>query len=97
MPASPQPRNSRSSSTRVRKFPGAFDGETVWRRRFMTGTAHTAGAIAAAAVTPPALGFAIGDRAVAVPGTLFDTAGASGRQAVGLSALRGLSTMCYSR
>ena len=60
MPASPQPRNSRSSSTLVRKFPGAFDGETVSRRRFMSGTAHTAGAIAAAAVTLPALGFAIG-------------------------------------
>jgi Rieske Fe-S protein len=60
MPASPQPRNSRSSSTQDRKFPGAFDGETVSRRRFMTGTAHTAGAIAAAAVTLPALGFAIG-------------------------------------
>ncbi len=41
-------------------IPGAFEGETVTRRRFMTGTAHTAGAIAAASFTLPALGFAIG-------------------------------------
>jgi menaquinol-cytochrome c reductase iron-sulfur subunit len=32
----------------------------VTRRRFMTGSAHTAGAIAAGAFTLPALGFAIG-------------------------------------
>ena len=60
MPAAPQPRHGRSSSTLDRKLPGAFGGETVSRRRFMTGTAHTAGAIAAAAFTLPALGFAIG-------------------------------------
>lgn len=41
-------------------MPGAFEGETVSRRRFMTGTAHGAGAIAAAAFTLPALGFAFG-------------------------------------
>jgi len=41
-------------------IPGAFEGETVTRRRFMTGTAHTAGAIAAASFTLPALGFAVG-------------------------------------
>ena len=41
-------------------IPGAFEGETVSRRRFMTGTAHGAGAIAAAAFTLPALAFAIG-------------------------------------
>jgi menaquinol-cytochrome c reductase iron-sulfur subunit len=40
-------------------MPGAFEGETVTRRRFMTGTVHTAGGIAAAAFTLPALGFAI--------------------------------------
>jgi len=41
-------------------MPGSFEGETVSRRRFMTATAHTAGALAAAAATLPALGFAIG-------------------------------------
>jgi menaquinol-cytochrome c reductase iron-sulfur subunit len=38
---------------------GSFEGETVSRRRFMTGTASAAGAIAAAAFTLPALGFAV--------------------------------------
>ncbi len=41
-------------------MPGAFEGETITRRRFMTGTAHGAGAIAAGAFALPALGFAIG-------------------------------------
>jgi menaquinol-cytochrome c reductase iron-sulfur subunit len=50
----------KSKYTVDRMIPGAFEGETVTRRRFMTGTAHTAGAIAAASFTLPALGFAIG-------------------------------------
>jgi Rieske Fe-S protein len=50
----------KSKYTLDRQIPGAFEGETVTRRRFMTGTAHTAGGIAAAAFTLPALGFAIG-------------------------------------
>jgi Rieske Fe-S protein len=40
-------------------MPGAYDGETVTRRRFMTLTAHGAGGVAAAAFTLPALGFAL--------------------------------------
>jgi Rieske Fe-S protein len=40
-------------------MPGAFDGETVTRRRFMNGAATAAGAVATAAFTLPALGFAI--------------------------------------
>ena len=50
----------KSKYTADRMIPGAFEGETVTRRRFMTGSAHTAGAIAAGAFTLPALGFAIG-------------------------------------
>jgi menaquinol-cytochrome c reductase iron-sulfur subunit len=50
----------KSKYTLDRGIPGAFEGETVTRRRFMTGTANGAGAIAAAAFTLPALGFAIG-------------------------------------
>src|SRR5438128_6617640 len=50
----------RSKYTVDRQIPGAFDGETITRRRFMTGTANAAGMIAAAAFTLPALGFAIG-------------------------------------
>src|SRR5690348_8256119 len=50
----------RSKYTADRLIPGAFEGETITRRRFMTGTAHTAGAIAAGAFTLPALAFALG-------------------------------------
>src|SRR5438128_6109934 len=50
----------RSKYTSDRLIPGAFEGETVTRRRFMTGSAHTAGGIAAAAFALPALGFAVG-------------------------------------
>jgi menaquinol-cytochrome c reductase iron-sulfur subunit len=50
----------KSKFTLDRQIPGAFEGETVTRRRFMTGTAHTTGAIAASAFALPALGFAIG-------------------------------------
>jgi menaquinol-cytochrome c reductase iron-sulfur subunit len=41
-------------------MPGAFEGETISRRRFMTAVTHGAGGVAAAAFTLPALGFAIG-------------------------------------
>jgi Rieske Fe-S protein len=50
----------KSKYTLDRGIPGAFEGETVTRRRFMVGAANGAGAIAAAAFTLPALGFAIG-------------------------------------
>jgi menaquinol-cytochrome c reductase iron-sulfur subunit len=50
----------KSKYTADRGLPGAFDGETITRRRFMTGVTHGAGGIAAAAFTLPALGFAIG-------------------------------------
>lgn len=40
-------------------MPGAFEGETVSRRRFMSGVAQGAGGIAAASFGLPALGFAI--------------------------------------
>ena len=49
----------RGRTTEARGFPGAFEGETVTRRRFMAGTAVTAGAVAGAAISLPALGFAI--------------------------------------
>src|ERR1700694_4896986 len=41
-------------------LPGAFEGETVSRRRVKGGTVQAAGAVTAAAFTLPALGFAIG-------------------------------------
>jgi Rieske Fe-S protein len=41
-------------------MPGAFEGETVTRRKLMGASVHTLGGITAAAFTLPALGFAIG-------------------------------------
>jgi menaquinol-cytochrome c reductase iron-sulfur subunit len=41
-------------------MPGAFEGETVTRRRFMEVVTNGAGAVAAAAFTLPAIGFALG-------------------------------------
>ncbi len=49
-----------SKYTADRNIPGAFEGETVTRRRFMVMTTHTAGGVATAAVLLPALGFAAG-------------------------------------
>ena len=67
-PSWPPPAKSPSRSTPpTGRCPGAFEGETVTRRRFMTLTAHGAGAVAAMAFTLPALGFAVGSRAVRPP------------------------------
>ena len=55
----PRPRRPASKYTVDRQVPGAFDGETITRRRFMSGTANAAGAIALAGTTLPALAFAI--------------------------------------
>jgi menaquinol-cytochrome c reductase iron-sulfur subunit len=41
-------------------MPGAFEGETVTRRRFMGVVTNGAGLVAAAAFTLPSLGFALG-------------------------------------
>lgn len=49
-----------SKYTVDRRLPGAFEGETVTRRRFMTASAHGAGAVAASAFLLPSLGFALG-------------------------------------
>jgi len=55
------PRKPKKSPYTVdRQIPGAFEGETVTRRRLMTGAAHGLGVTAAAAFALPALGFAIG-------------------------------------
>lgn len=48
----------KSPYTADRGMAGAFEGETVTRRRFMTGGALAAGGIASAAFGLPALGFA---------------------------------------
>jgi menaquinol-cytochrome c reductase iron-sulfur subunit len=50
----------KSKYTADRNIPGAFAGETVTRRRFMTLSVHGAGAVAAGAFVLPALAFALG-------------------------------------
>jgi len=50
----------KSKYTLDRQIPGAFEGETVTRRRFMVVTANGAGGLAAASFALPALAFAIG-------------------------------------
>jgi len=50
----------KSRYTADRGMPGAFAGETVTRRRFMTGGALVAGGLATAAFGLPAIGFALG-------------------------------------
>jgi len=55
-----KPKDKKPKTTAEAQIPGSFEGETVTRRRFMTGTVHGAGAIAAASFTIPAVGFALG-------------------------------------
>jgi menaquinol-cytochrome c reductase iron-sulfur subunit len=67
----------KSKYTADRMIPGAFEGETITRRRFMTGTANAAGIIAAASFTLPALGFALGPVFKSTPHT-WETVGPVG-------------------
>jgi len=53
-------KKKRSPYTKDRGTLGAFEGETITRRRFVTGGALAAGGVATAAVGLPALGFALG-------------------------------------
>ena len=50
----------KSKYTVDRKIPGAFEGETVTRRRAMVVAGQAAGGVAAAAFILPTLGFAMG-------------------------------------
>jgi menaquinol-cytochrome c reductase iron-sulfur subunit len=56
----PDRRKTKSKYTTDRQMPGAWEGETVTRRRFMVGTVHVAGAVTVSAIALPALGFALG-------------------------------------
>ncbi|HYN91658.1 MAG TPA: Rieske 2Fe-2S domain-containing protein [Thermoleophilaceae bacterium] len=60
MADSPKKFDKKSRYTEARGLPGAFEGETVTRRRFMEGTALAAGGIATMAFALPGLGFALG-------------------------------------
>ena len=56
----PDRHQTKSKYTTDRRIPGAFEGETVTRRRFMTASAHTAGGLAAMAFVLPSAAFALG-------------------------------------
>jgi quinol---cytochrome c reductase iron-sulfur subunit, bacillus type len=56
----PQRADRKSRYTAGRGIAGAFEGETVTRRRLMEGTALAVGGVASAAFGLPALGFALG-------------------------------------
>jgi Rieske Fe-S protein len=58
--ADPPKFDKKSRYTEGRGFAGAFEGETVTRRRLMEGGVQLAGGVAVAAIALPALGFAIG-------------------------------------
>lgn len=60
MPVADKHDKHKSKYTIDRNIPGAFEGETVTRRRAMVVGGQAAGGIAAAAFLLPALGFAIG-------------------------------------
>jgi menaquinol-cytochrome c reductase iron-sulfur subunit len=70
-------REPKSKYTSDRGMPGAFEGETITRRRFMTGTVHGAGAIAVAAFALPALGFAAGSALFDRPPVEWEAIGAT--------------------
>src|SRR5688572_13377638 len=57
-------------------MPGAFEGESVTRRRFMTLTVHGAGAVAVSAFALPALGFAVGSAVFERPPVRWEAVGA---------------------
>jgi menaquinol-cytochrome c reductase iron-sulfur subunit len=72
----PDPRKTpKSKYTSDRLIPGAFEGETVTRRRFMTLTTHGAGAIAVSAFALPTLGFAAGSALFDRPGIRWQAVG----------------------
>jgi Rieske Fe-S protein len=67
---------SKGKYTADRNIPGAFEGETITRRRLMTLGAHTAGGVAVAAFTLPALGFAAGSAVFERPKVRWEAVGA---------------------
>ena len=60
MADTPKKSDKKSRYTEARGIPGAFEGETITRRRLMEGTALAAGGIATMAFALPGLGFALG-------------------------------------
>jgi menaquinol-cytochrome c reductase iron-sulfur subunit len=75
----PDPRRQPPSKyTADRNIPGAFEGETVTRRRAMVLTANVAGGAAAMAFTLPALAFALGSAVFERPDAHWEAVGPPG-------------------
>jgi menaquinol-cytochrome c reductase iron-sulfur subunit len=76
----PQPRRTppKSKYTADRQIPGAFEGETVTRRRLMGLTVQAAGAAGLAAIALPTLGFSIGSAVFERPQVTWEAVGAAG-------------------
>jgi Rieske Fe-S protein len=72
--ASPR-KTPKSKYTTDRNIPGAFEGETVTRRRFMVGTVNVAGAVAVMGFTLPVLGFAAGTPLFSRPDPIWTPVG----------------------
>ncbi|MDP9376661.1 MAG: Rieske 2Fe-2S domain-containing protein [Actinomycetota bacterium] len=75
----PERREKPSKYTEDRRFAGAFEGETVSRRRFMTLTAHGAGGLAVGMFALPALGFAAGSALFDRPEVTWESIGDPGQ------------------
>ncbi len=60
-------KQAKSKYTTDREMPGAFEGETVTRRRFMNVGVQTMGIITVAGIALPAVGFALGPLFSRVP------------------------------
>jgi quinol---cytochrome c reductase iron-sulfur subunit, bacillus type len=73
----PAPRRTppKSKYTGDRLIPGAFEGETVTRRRAMSLVVHAGGGIAVAAFALPALGFAVGSAVFERPPVTWEAVG----------------------
>jgi menaquinol-cytochrome c reductase iron-sulfur subunit len=71
----PARKTPKSKYTADRNIPGAFEGETVTRRRLMVGTTHVAGAVAAMGFVLPVLGFAAGSPLFERPDAIWTPVG----------------------
>src|SRR5207244_100677 len=83
----------KSKYTKDRSMPGAFEGETVTRRRLMTGVVHGGGALAVMGFTLPVLGFAAGTPLFERPEASWPAIGGNG---AGVPPVRPLDR-CYTR
>jgi menaquinol-cytochrome c reductase iron-sulfur subunit len=71
----PRRKQPKPKYTSERLIPGAFEGETVTRRRLMGATVQVAGGVAVLTFTLPALGFAVGSAVFERPPVRWEAVG----------------------